>query len=79
MADESMEMPSDCLDRAELEKLVEEHMQSGEYETAAFWAEKLVALEADKPLNKRLPELARYMRVSSFHTNFTQPNSSFRF
>ena len=56
----SRELP---LDYDEILKLMDEHMSSGDYGTATFWAEKIVAFCANKTMNEKLPELARYLGV----------------
>jgi len=51
------------LDREELAQLVEAHTRSGEFKSAAFWMEKILAMEAGLPLRRRLPELASYIKI----------------
>ncbi|KAL3121954.1 hypothetical protein niasHT_001953 [Heterodera trifolii] len=51
------------LDRHELRILCDEHLQSGDCQTAAFWAEKLLALSIGRTLNERLPDIAHYLSV----------------
>ncbi|KAI1725039.1 tetratricopeptide repeat domain-containing protein [Ditylenchus destructor] len=60
--DEPMDI-CEQLDKNELVKLVDEHLQSGDYDTAVFWAEKLIAMHAAKSVKDKLPELARYISV----------------
>lgn len=51
----------------ELKKLVDEHLQSGDTQTAAFWAEKLLAIDPGDSLNQRLPQIAHYLSVCYFY------------
>ena len=51
----------------EIEQLVEQHLRSDDYHTAAFWAEKLLAInrrQGDRSLSERLPQIANYLIVS---------------
>lgn len=50
----------------ELERLIEEHLTNGEYETATFWAEKRLALHANKSRRPSLYEIAKFLWVSDF-------------
>ncbi|CAD5228911.1 unnamed protein product [Bursaphelenchus okinawaensis] len=59
MSDDS----SEILSRSDLDALVDEHVQNGEYKTAVFWAEKRLALCSGWPAHKRYPEIARYLNV----------------
>lgn len=52
-----------ALSKQELMKLVDEHLLNGDYETAVFWAEKIVAQSDAKNIREKLPELAHYMAV----------------
>lgn len=61
-ADESMEFFV-RLDKEELKRLVMEHLENGEYETAVFWAEKIVPLSLIKNVMQNLPDLAYFMEV----------------
>uniref|UniRef100_A0A914IBQ8 Uncharacterized protein n=1 Tax=Globodera rostochiensis TaxID=31243 RepID=A0A914IBQ8_GLORO len=51
------------LDWRELRTLCDEHLLSGDCQTAAFWAEKLLALSSGRTLNERLPDIAHYLSV----------------
>lgn len=57
---------SDALSMSDFDALVDEHIYSGEYKTAQFWAEKRLALSSNRPLAQRLPEIAKYLNVSRF-------------
>lgn len=61
-ANESMEIV-DNLDKEELKSLITEHLQNGEYETAIFWIEKIVAMSFSKNVMENLPDLAYFMEV----------------
>jgi hypothetical protein len=54
----------DALSITDFDTLVDEHVFNGEYKTAQFWAEKRLALFANRPLTQRLPEIAKYLNVS---------------
>lgn len=52
------------LDRNELTQLVDEHLLNGDFESAVFWAEKIVSLAPGKSIKYKLPEIANYMAVN---------------
>jgi hypothetical protein len=56
---------ANSLSKAELDRLVEEHLRSDDTQTAAFWAEKRLAIDGGRTLNERLPQIAQYLAVSS--------------
>jgi hypothetical protein len=56
----------ESLSVSDFDALVDEHVYNGEYKTAVFWAEKRLALFANRTLTQRLPEIAKYLNVSSF-------------
>lgn len=55
------------LNRNELNKLVEEHLLNGDYDSAVFWAEKVISLTPGKSVKDKLPEIATYMAVGLFY------------
>lgn len=58
----------DALSVADFDTLVDEHIYNGEYKTAQFWAEKRLALFANRSFTQRLPEIAKYLNVSLFQS-----------
>jgi len=69
--DEAMEggsnISNNLLNIEEIEQLVEQHLRSDDCHTAAFWAEKLLAIsrrQGDRSLSERLPQIANYLIVS---------------
>lgn len=63
--EEPMEEEEQPLDVMELRQLCDEHLHSGDCQTAAFWAEKLLALSSGRTMNERLPDIAHYLSVST--------------
>uniref|UniRef100_A0A914LW52 Cell division cycle protein 16 n=1 Tax=Meloidogyne incognita TaxID=6306 RepID=A0A914LW52_MELIC len=68
--DEAMEggsnISNNLLNIEEIEQLVEQHLRSDDCHTAAFWAEKLLAIsrrQGDRSLSERLPQIANYLIV----------------
>ncbi|KAI6191912.1 hypothetical protein M3Y97_00279100 [Aphelenchoides bicaudatus] len=61
---------SEALSLADFDTLVDEHIYNGEYKTAQFWAEKRLALFANRPLNQRLLEIAKYLNVLTIAGNW---------
>ncbi|KAI6205184.1 hypothetical protein M3Y94_00763900 [Aphelenchoides besseyi] len=63
MAEELAESNEPILKLNDFDCLIDEHVRNGEYKTALFWAEKRLALFADRPLIQRLIEIAKYLNV----------------
>lgn len=64
---------NNLLNIKEIEQLIEEHLRSDDCHTAAFWAEKLLAIvrrQGDR--SEHLPQIAKYLAVclKTFFKNF---------